>query len=289
MKTGNTTQARRRSDARRLPPHRAFTLIELLVVIAIIAILAGMLLPALSKAKERAKSINCLNNARQIGQATRLYLDDHGGVLMPLWRQPGAPGWPAWIYDAPTFVVQNANGLFWQDALRLGNYAPVRKIFDCPSMSFLAGKASGGSFSTNNFLGIGMNFPEFGVCILATTTADQSRRSCLKEGAVAKPSATIVYADAGGVKNPAERNPDNWIEDKDFTTWLGTGCSYFRVPSDSGGFAAGDSRSLPRHNRRVNVTHWDGHSEVTRNSALGYYKGAVLVTAGDPVALWDRQ
>jgi prepilin-type processing-associated H-X9-DG protein len=185
--------------------------------------------------------------------------------------------------------VQNANGLFWQDAIRLGGYAPVRKIFDCPSMTFLAGKASGGSFSTNNYLGIGMNFPEFGVCILATTPAQDSQRYCVKETAVVKPSATVVYADAGGVLNAAEKNPDNWTEDKDFTVWLGTGCSYFRVPSDPGGFAAGDSRSLPRHNRRVNVSHWDGHSETMRNSAIGYYRNGVLVSAGDPVALWDKQ
>jgi prepilin-type N-terminal cleavage/methylation domain-containing protein/prepilin-type processing-associated H-X9-DG protein len=92
---------------------RGFTLIELLVVIAIIAILAGMLLPGLSRARQRAQAVHCLNNLRQIALATTIYAQDNGG-LVPI--------------DAPL-----EKGITWASMLASNAVVQPFNLFVCPS------------------------------------------------------------------------------------------------------------------------------------------------------------
>src|SRR5215469_6240168 len=108
----------------------AFTLIELLVVIAIISILAALLLPVLSMAKEKARAIVCLSNLKQIGVAMHLYSDDFKDKLVPAQydtREGAAAddGWPTILYNQRYLSAQTTTNSY--------DVPTAESVFHCPA------------------------------------------------------------------------------------------------------------------------------------------------------------
>jgi prepilin-type N-terminal cleavage/methylation domain-containing protein/prepilin-type processing-associated H-X9-DG protein len=120
---------------------KAFTLIELLVVLAMITILAGLLLPALGKARESGRGTACLSNLRQAGIAIQLYVQDNENRL-PVMRDKGAG-----TVDDPS----GAKPLLSPD-LVLSNYLGNVRVLKCPSDKGGIYETTGSSYSWNSLL-----------------------------------------------------------------------------------------------------------------------------------------
>jgi prepilin-type N-terminal cleavage/methylation domain-containing protein/prepilin-type processing-associated H-X9-DG protein len=121
-------------DSGQRPFRKGFTLIELLVVIAIIAILAGMLLPALARAKERAQRTACISQLKQIGIGVIMYTSDAGDIMPQCYWPSGSNPWQTYeayrVNPGSANITQGPYNLGLLFATRL---IPDARIFYCPS------------------------------------------------------------------------------------------------------------------------------------------------------------
>ena len=256
-------------------PGRGFTLIELLVVIAIIAILAGMLLPALAKAKEKGQRIVCLNNLRQISLFMQFYTDDNNETF-PAHRNHGLPT------DDPSRSLTN-----WWGTTIVGYAMGQSNLFRCPVLK--TKRVDNGvkwewgfdchrvGYGENSFFLSLWPYTDGSVTI---SGIQFNTRPWFKRTAVVTPADNLLIGDkqpytaGGGVV---------WSS----SLWWPNSCMDFKA-SSSKAFEGLDSG---RHKGTAIAVFNDGHSEVRKDSQInppvdpgtGQPKGLINSRYWDPL------
>lgn len=231
-------------------PLQGFTLIELLVVIAIIAILAGMLLPALSKAKIKAQGIQCMNNHRQLMLAWRMYAEDHNDELLFAYggNDPNALTSSTWVQGHMMNPAHATNTAFF-DRSPLANYGiKTYAIWKCPGDPRRYNNVR--SMSMNHLVGGNGLSPETGY--YGPLWTSHSRFQLFRKmSQMRNPTMTWVIQD----ERPSRLN------DAFFVTDMANSDPATMMPSRSAEII--DHPGV-QHNNAAGFSFADGHAEIKR-------------------------